>query len=97
MTTLDQNGERHAIGLVFAGTVPDVSYILPLRPILERFGVSLRAPAGTVTIARHPTPRGDEIVVFLAPGTRLPLERMPSVFRGVPVRYETRRSAKALG
>jgi hypothetical protein len=37
----DASGRRAAVGLVFAGLAPDESYMLPLRPILERFGVTL--------------------------------------------------------
>lgn len=33
--------ERKAIGLVFAGRAPNESYMIPLRPILERFDVGL--------------------------------------------------------
>jgi hypothetical protein len=32
---------RAAVGLIFAGGEPDTSYMLPLRPILERFQVTL--------------------------------------------------------
>lgn len=56
---------------------------------------AISAPQGTITIVRHPTPQGDEIVVSLAPGIRIPSDRMPRVFKGVPVRYETRKLAKA--
>lgn len=41
VTTVLANGARKAIGLVFAGVAPNTSYMLPLRPVLERFGVSL--------------------------------------------------------
>lgn len=55
----------------------------------------INAPAGAVTIARRIAKGGDEIVVYLAPGVRLPKDRMPNPFRGVTVRYETRKPAKA--
>ncbi len=56
---------------------------------------SLDAPTGTVTIVRHPVSGGDEIVVYIAPGVRLPRDKMPLSFHGVPVRYQTRVMAKA--
>lgn len=36
-----------AVGLVFAGRANDASYMLPLGPILERFGVSLVSGHGS--------------------------------------------------
>lgn len=41
VTSTDGRGRRVAVGLVFAGLAPDESYMLPIRPILERFGASL--------------------------------------------------------
>ena len=63
-----------------------------IRRELQR---AINAPPGTVMIVRKPTNRGDEIVVYLAPGLRLPKERLPPIFKGVTVKYETRRQAKA--
>lgn len=41
VTTKSGDGTRHAVGLVFAGVAPDTSYIIPIRPILERFKATL--------------------------------------------------------
>ncbi len=41
VTTVGADGQRQAVGLVFAGIAPDTSYILALAPILTRLGVSL--------------------------------------------------------
>ena len=49
VTYVDDNGVRHAVGLVFAGCVDNSapggkrSFVLPLRPSLNRFNVSLVA------------------------------------------------------
>jgi hypothetical protein len=43
-TTIDNT--RHAVGLIFAGRATE-AYMLPIRPILERFGVALVAGHGT--------------------------------------------------
>lgn len=40
-TAVAQDGQRASVGLVFAGMLPDTSYIVPIRPILERLDVSL--------------------------------------------------------
>ena len=41
LVTAVNGQDRRAVGLVFAGRGNDASYMLPIRPILERFGVSL--------------------------------------------------------
>lgn len=56
---------------------------------------TIDAPQGTVTVSRQITPAGDKIVVSLAPGVRIPDDRLPRTFQGIPVKYERRRSAKA--
>jgi hypothetical protein len=48
LVTTVVNNERLAVGLVFAGRGNDASYMLPIRPILERLGASLVAGHGTV-------------------------------------------------
>jgi hypothetical protein len=47
LVTTAVDGQRSAVGLVFAGRANDASYMLPLGPILERFGVSLVSGHGT--------------------------------------------------
>ena len=49
------------------------------------------APRGTVRIERRLTPQGPELVVLLAPGIRIPRERMPSEFLGRTIHYKTRK------
>lgn len=41
LITTELNGERYAIGLVFAGNPQGVSFALPLQPILARLNVTL--------------------------------------------------------
>lgn len=41
VVTQESDGKRAAVGLVFAGREPDTSYMLPLRPIIDGFGVKL--------------------------------------------------------
>lgn len=41
VVSMQPDGRRAAIGLIFAGMEPSESYMLPLRPILERFRVSI--------------------------------------------------------
>jgi hypothetical protein len=47
LVTTVVGSQRYAVGLVFAGRANDASYMLPLGPILERFGVSLVTGHGT--------------------------------------------------
>jgi hypothetical protein len=41
LITINQGGQRFAVGLVFAGDTRGLSYALPLRPILDILQVSL--------------------------------------------------------
>ena len=41
VVTRGLDGKRAAVGLIFAGREPNDSYMLPLRPILDRFQVAL--------------------------------------------------------
>ncbi len=41
VVTQESDSKRAAIGLIFAGREPDAAYTLPIRPILNGFGVTL--------------------------------------------------------
>jgi hypothetical protein len=41
LVTVERNGNRYAVGLVFAGDTQGNSYVLPLKPILEAFDVTI--------------------------------------------------------
>lgn len=56
----------------------------------------LALPLGTAVVMRRRTPAGPQLVVRVSPSVRLPAERRPAEFAGLPVVYERLVPAKAL-
>jgi hypothetical protein len=56
----------------------------------------INAPLGMANILPRRSDQGFILVVRLAPGTRIPKERLPKEFKGVPVVYERRESIRPI-
>jgi len=56
----------------------------------------LALPRGTAVVMRRRTPSGPQLVVRVSPSVRLPADRKPAEFAGMPVVYERLVPAKAL-